>query len=205
MSLHFPDSWREVVADTSAIISLNATDRAIDILGIFPSLPVVTESVSAELEAGSERGYRDFQRLEALVEAGSCRVVSVGVGRGIFDSLTGGSARGTLGDGEAATIAYAAAHGRSALIDDRKARRICAQRFPNITKIYTVELLLHPCVREALGDLGQVDSIVKALQGARMRVPRELVSRVVGLIGEDRAARCSSLPPPVRRTVIGPG
>lgn len=205
MSLHFPDSWREVVADTSAIINLNATDRAIDILGIFPSVPLVTESVSVELEAGRERGHRDFQRLEELVDSGSCRVVSVGVGRGIFDSLTRGRAQGTVGDGEAATIAYAATHGRAALMDDRKARKICAERFPNITQIYTVELLLHPCVHKMLGKLGQIDSIVKALREARMRVPPEFRSRVVGLIGEDRAARCPSLPPEVRGTVIGPG
>lgn len=203
MSLHFPDSWREVVADTSAIISLNATGRAIDILGIFPSVPLVTESVSVELEAGRERGHRDFQRLEALVRADACRVVSAGAGRGVFDSLIGGSAEGTLGDGEAATIAYASAYGSSVLIDDRKARRICAKRCPSVTRIYTVELLLHPCVRETLGDLAQIDSIVKALEEARMRVPSEFVSRVVGLIGEDRAARCSSLPPRVGRKVAG--
>ena len=202
MSNFLPDSWREVVADASAVINLNATDRAADLLRIFPSLPDVTRPVWAELQAGRDQGHLDFQRLEALVLTGSCRIVEVGEGASVYGALMEGGASDTLDDGEAATIAYAAAYGRCALIDDRKARRICTQRFPAITVIYTVELLLHRAARDALGEDGQADALTRALQEARMRVPYERISQVVDLIGEDRAARCPSLPEPLRRPTI---
>ena len=199
MSRFLPDSWREVVADTSAVINLNATGRAAEILRIFPSLPAVTESVRAELKTAGDRGRHDLERLEALASGGSLRIVNVGAGAAIYQSLIEGSAQETLDDGEAATIAYAAAYGRSAFLDDRKARRICSERFPGTPIIYTLDLLLDRCVRDALGEQGQTDAMFRALQEARMRVPFERVRQVVGLIGEDRAALCPSLPRSFRR------
>ncbi len=194
MSRFLPDSWREVVADTTAVINLNATGRAADILGIFPSPPAVTESVRAELRNAGDQGRRDFAGLEALASSRAVRIVAVGAGAAIHESLIEGSARETLDDGEAATIAYAAAYGGSVLLDDRKARRICSERFPSVSLLYTLDLLLHRCVHDALGERGQTAAIFAALKDARMRVPFERVPQVVALIGEDRAASCPSLP-----------
>ena len=205
MSSFLPSSWREVVADASAIINLNATNRAGDILGMFPSPPVVTKPVWLELQAGSEQGHLDFQRLEALVLSGSYRIVEVGAGAALYEALIQGNAGETLDDGEAATIAYGVAYRCSALIDDRKARRICAQRFPSTTIVYTVELLLHRAVRDALGENVQADIVMRALQDARMRVPFALIPEVVNLIGEDRASQCPSLRGSARRAVPLPG
>ena len=199
VSHSLPESWREIVADTSAIINLNATGRAEEIFGLLSSPPVVTESVRLELEAGRTRGHQDVVGLEALVRRGACRIVEIGRGAAIQRSLVEGSTKDTLGDGEAATVAYAAAYGQAAMIDDKKARRICAERFPAIPVVSTVELLLHPAVQSALGADGQADAIVAALQHARMSVPRERVADVVAIIGKDRAASCPSLPASARR------
>lgn len=199
-----PESWRRIVADTSAIINLNATGRAEEIFRLFPSPPVVTESVRFELQAGRNRGHRDITGLEALVCTGACRVVEIGKGATIQISLAEGRAQDTLGDGEAATVAYAAAYGRAAMMDEKKARRICAERFPGTAVVSTVDLLLHPAVRTALGQAGQADAIVAALQRARMGVPLERLHEVVALIGKDRAALCPSLPSSVRQ-VAHPG
>lgn len=204
MSRFLPDAWREVVADTSAVINLNATGHATEILEIFPSAPAITISVRAELRAAGDRGRHDFGSLEELAFAGSLRVVGVGAGAAIYQSLIEGKARETLDDGEAATIARAAAYGCSALIDDRKARRICSERFSDIPILYSVDLLLHHCVRNVLGEQGQTEAIFRALRDARMRVPFKRLPEVVALIGKDRAAACPSLPKSVRQ-VVGPG
>ena len=199
VSHSLPESWRAIVADTSAIINLNATGRAEEIFALLPSPAVVTESVRLELEAGRIRGHRDAVGLEALVRCGACRIVEIGEGASIQRALVEGSTRDTLGDGEAATVAYAAAYGGAALMDDRKARRICNERFPAITVVPTVELLLHPAVKGALGEKGQADVIVAALQRARMSVPMEWVADVVSVVGRDRAASCPSLPASARQ------
>ena len=204
MSRFLPDAWRDVVADTSAVINLNATGHAAEILGIFPSLPAIPTSVRAELRAAGDRGRQDLASLEELAFAGSLRIVGVGAGAAIYQSLIEGNARETLDDGEAATIARAAAYGGSALIDDRKARRICSERSPDTPTFYSVDLLLHRCVRDVLGEHGQTEAIFRALQEARMRVPFKRLPEVVALIGKDRAAACRSLPSSVRQ-VIGPG
>lgn len=194
MSHSLPESWREIVADTSAIINLNATGRAEEILALFASPPAVTESVRFELQAGRVRGHQDIVGLQTLVRRGACRIVEIGKGAAIQRSLVEGRAKDTLGDGEAATVAYAAAYGQAAMVDDKKARRICGERFPTISVVSTVELLLHPAVKSALGGDGQADAIVAALQRARMSVPTERVAEVVAVIGRDRAASCPSLP-----------
>lgn len=199
MSHYLPESWREVVVDTSAIINLNATGCAVEIYRIFPTAPAVPEAVRSELRRGGQRAQTDLQHLEALVSAGACTIVEVGAGAEIERSLLEGRAEETLDDGEAATIAYAVVHGRAAILDDRKARRICTQRFPETPVIYTVDLLLHRAVRGLLGESGQANAIVAALQNARMRVPFERVPEVVTLVGRDRAASCPSLPASARR------
>ena len=161
--------------------------------------PAVTEPVRWELQAGEAHGHQDIAGLDALVRRGACRVVDVGNGIAIQRSLVEGRTKDTLGDGEAATVAYAAAYGKAAMMDDRKARRICKERFPAVPVVATVDLLLHSAVRNALGEDGQADAIVAALQGARMSVPMARVAEVVALIGRERAASCPSLPASARR------
>jgi hypothetical protein len=80
------------------------------------------------------------------------------------------------------------------MIDERKARNLCADRFPELQVVSTVDLLLHEIVAAALGRQGQIDAVVNALQLARMRVPPDQVNRVVTLIGDQSATSCRSLP-----------
>ena len=80
------------------------------------------------------------------------------------------------------------------LIDERKAHRICAERFPDLRVASTIDLLAHPSVGNALGGGGLADAITQALLSARMRVPAHHIEWVVGVIGSERAAECPSLP-----------
>lgn len=183
------------VADSSVVINLNATEVAAEIIGAFSNTFVVTEAGLAELTSGSIKGHNDAQKLMLLIEHSSFQIAKLGdAANEIYMALVNGTAVQTLDDGEAATIGCAIELGGVALIDERKARNICAARFPSLRILSTVDLLLDDRVVFALGRQGQVEGIFNALQKARMRVPPEHVKRVITLIGKERATLCSSLP-----------
>lgn len=196
----FPaDPGVPVVTDASVIINLNATASAAAIISAFPNPFFVTANVRRELATGESHGHRCGERLEALISQGLLELAELGPGDDpVYRSLVEGGFEGTLDDGEAATIAFAVGRDGLALIDERKARRICAARFPELLFASTVEVLLHPLVAKRLGESGQGDAIFLALRDARMQVPRQGLREVVDRIGADRAAECPSLPRWVR-------
>jgi predicted nucleic acid-binding protein len=189
-----------VVADTSVIINLNATGRAAEVLSALPNAVLATGIAAAELQEDRRSGRRDAELLKELARANKIRVVSLGeAGVRVFGHLVVGLAADTLDDGEAATVAYALECGIAPVIDDRKALRICAERFPSLRPLCTVDLFAEPTVVAAIGQSNLADAVFRALQEARMRVPFERVPWVVDLIGTDRAALCPSLPKAARR------
>lgn len=184
-----------VVADTSVVINLNATGCAARILEALPFCVVVEETAAAELRMDRRSARDDAARFATLTEARLLRTVALReAGQQIFAALVIGPAAETLDDGEAATIAYAAEHGIRPAIDERKALRICARKFPQLSPMSTVDLLMHPAVPAALGAKDLVQAVFQALLQARMRVPPERMDWVVRLIGRERAAQCPSLP-----------
>ena len=183
-----------VVADTSVIINLNATGCADLILRELPNRCLVVENVSLELEAGRRRDHGDADALASLIGRRLVEPVRLGeVGVARFGSLVSGSAMGTVDDGEAATIACAFERKAVALIDERKAIRICADRLPDLAIGCTVDVFAQRDVQAALGRR-LADIVFNALARGRMRVPDRYGRWVVDLIGRDRAARCRSLP-----------
>lgn len=188
-----------LIADASVVINLNATARAADIIKAVPNPFFVTENALAELQAGSQMGHRDHEKLLELIDAGLVRRASLGSpGMSVYESLIDGSTIQTLDDGEAATIAHAKEISGVALIDERKARSLCVSAFPSLMIACTVELLMHDAIAMALSPEGQADALASALTTARMRVPPEYLARVRTMIGADRAATCSSLPKAMR-------
>src|SRR5271157_3391931 len=131
-----------LVADASVVINLNATARAAEIIKAVANPFFVTENALAELYAGSQKGHRDHEKLLELIDAGLVRRASLGnPGMSVYESLIDGSTVQTLDDGEAATIAHAQEISGVALIDERKARTLCANSFPKLIVACTVELL----------------------------------------------------------------
>lgn len=184
-----------VVADASVIISLNASGCAADILRALPNRLAVVDVVPAELETGRARGHQDAGRMNDLVTAGLIDIVQLGdEAERHFEGLVVGPAAQTLDDGEAATIAYAVANSALPLIDERKANRICAARFPALRLGCTVDIFSHAKVREGLGKDVLAAAVFNALSQGRMRVLPHHVEWVVGLIGTERATLCTSLP-----------
>jgi len=183
-----------IVIDTSVAINLMATGCAAQILRALPNRVFAVDAVSIELEEGRQRGRPDADLLDELVTAKKIEIVTLGDSAvAIFEELVIGAAAATLDDGEAATIAYAAAHGATAIIDERKANRICSERFPRMLVGCTVDLFAHPSVANALGSEKLAQAVFNALQLARMRVLPQHVKWVVDLIGKEQALPCASL------------
>ena len=183
-----------LIADTSLVINLNATGFSDRIIRAVPSSLVVTEDVVRELRDGSGRGYDDYEKLMNLIDSGTVKSASLGEqGEKIYMSLIEGSASQTLGDGEASTIGYAVESGGVVVIDDRKAARICLERFPWVSRIMTFDLLDCEAVRRDLGKRRQKEAVYNALRLARMRIPEDWQEYVVELIGKNLAVHCLSL------------
>jgi predicted nucleic acid-binding protein len=193
------DPRAKPVVDASVVINLNATLRAADIIKSLPNPLLVTENACGELEGGIGNGHRDYEQLLQLIDAGLVQRVRVGAASlSVYESLIDGSTLRTLDDGEAATIAYAHETAGVALIDERKARTLCAASFPGLVVASTVDVLIHSSVAAILGEAGQADALASALMTARMRVPQEHLERVTMIIGAERAASCASLPKSAR-------
>ena len=183
-----------LIADTSFVINLNATGFSDRIIRAVPNSLVVTEDVVRELRDGSSRGYDDYEKLKNLIEAGAVKSASLGEqGKKIYMSLIKGSASRTLGDGEASTIGHAVESEGVVVIDDRKAARICMERFPWVSRIMTFDLLDCEAVRRNLGKRLQKKAVYNALRWARMRIPENRQEYVVELIGRNLAVHCPSL------------
>jgi predicted nucleic acid-binding protein len=184
-----------LVADASVLINLNATGYATQIILCFPGSFVVTSCALAELELGAAKGHNDAKLVRNLITDGTVHLVDLSdCGHTLYRSLIDGTTEQTLDDGEAATIAYAHQISGVALIDERKARSICATCYPALAIASTVDLLTHSMVEQSLGRDRQILSVANALRLARMRVPPHQRELVVDLIGTSEALNCNSLP-----------
>lgn len=182
-----------VVADSSVVINLNATRRAEAILDALSNRVLVTEQVLGELRSGGGE-HRDCALLNELIAGGFVEAVQIGEsGEDDFIGLVSGPASETLGDGEAATIAKALEVDGLALVDDRKALRICAERYPHLPTSGTVDLLRHPQLTAALTERQLADAVFHAARDARMHVPAPHGRWVIELLGMERAQLCPSL------------
>jgi len=194
-----------LMADASAVINLIATGSAADILSALPNRVVVVDHVPAELETGRPRGRLACDGLKALVGGGMIEIVALPDSAAAhYENLVIGAAAETLDDGEAATIAYALAVTASPLIDERKATRLCAERFPHLRVACTVDVLVHPEVQQRLGLEVLRESVFRALQDAQMGVLPHHLDWIVEVIGRERAALCPSLPQRVRSAASAP-
>jgi len=195
LSTALTDPAARLVADTSTVINLISTGSAGDIIAALPNRVAVVDVVPAELESGRLHGREACDRLKELASSGVLDIVELGDDAlPHFEDLVVGPAVSTLDDGEAATIAYALAHATTALIDERKATRICRERFPQLRLATTIDVLIHDRVRERLGHALLMDAVYRALQDGKMSVLSHHLPWVVSLIGEERAAHCPSLP-----------
>lgn len=189
-----------VIADASVVIGLNASGHARQVIGMSKCQVIVPDNASNELAIGASFGHDDGVQLDALVAAGLVeRMVLDEAALMIYEALIDGTYGETLDDGEAATIALAVQHGGVAVLDEKKARRMCGRHFPRVVQGCTAQWLLSAA---ALGKATHAEAMLNALRKGRMRVPTEFIDGVVALIGIEAAAACPSLPRLIRQATI---
>lgn len=183
-----------VVLDASVIINLLATGHADKILRALPGRSYITENVVVEIKGGAENGRPESKKLFDLIERGNLEVVELDEqALESFIGIVSGSASDSLGDGEAATLAFAHRNGLIAAIDEKKATRIAADRFEVLKIATTVDLLAHTPVRLALGQEQLSTAVLDALRLARMQVWAPQFDWVVEQIGAANVVLCPSL------------
>jgi predicted nucleic acid-binding protein len=193
------DPKAPVVLDASTVINLNATTFGPRILRAIPNPFVVMDVVQEELREDRRSGRQDGRLVAELISDGLLSVAKLDeLSEMHFADLVIGRGNATLDDGEAATIAFGVEKRAVALIDERKAGRICGEQYPELLVGNTFDVLAHSAVLAELGQDGTADAVFNALRFARMRVPRSAVDWVLRLIGPERAARCESIPLAVR-------
>lgn len=198
------DPAARLVIDSSAAINITATGCAAEIVEALPNELVAVDTIVAELELGRRRGRPHAALFHDLVASGHVRIVKLNESAStVFEDLVIGPAANTLDDGEAATLAFAANDGATPIIDERKAERICARRFPSVPVGCSVDLFSHSMIERALGQAALAEAVHRALTEARMRVLPRHLDWVIDLVGRERAAQCASLSRYVRRSRCG--
>jgi predicted nucleic acid-binding protein len=187
----------EIILDTSVVINLNASGFGHQILSSIPNQFYVSNIAASELldRAGARP---DGSQLAHLISNGLIKLfVETEDVYEVFGDLVAGDAQSTLDDGEAATIASAVDRGFVVILDERKANRICREKFGHLSVASSVDLFRHSAVIAHLG-ANLPSAILAALKFANMRVADEHLNWVVGQIGCQFAASCKSLPAKAR-------
>ncbi|WP_233290694.1 hypothetical protein [Shinella sp. PSBB067] len=194
----FGEVHSRLIVDTSVIINLNATGNAGSIVQALDLVLCASAVVREELIVDRINGRNDAELAEGLVNGGLLEFIDLDKEcEAIFESLVSGPAVETLDDGEAATIALASSMRSIAIIDERKAQRIAAERFPDLRFLATADLLHSELVFRALGKDALANALLNSLRGARMAVPERYHSWIVELLGH-RVIECRSLPATLR-------
>jgi predicted nucleic acid-binding protein len=197
--LFFVDRHVSLVADTSVIINLNATGLASEVLRTLNVVLLASTVVRGELIVDRNNGRHDGGLAADLVASGQLEFREFDEqGEDLFEALVTGSAEATLDDGEAATLALAMSAGLPAAIDERKANRIAAERFPEMRLLSTAELLSSEILISSLGVEAVATAVFTALRDARMAVPELHHPWVADLLGE-KISECRSLPASLRQ------
>jgi predicted nucleic acid-binding protein len=185
---------RQLVLDASVVINLLATGAPAPILRAL-GIPVqVTDNVVQEVSRGDNNGDPELASLDELIASETVRVSRLeGSSLEMFAELVSGSTVETLGDGEAATLAFAHAARASAAIDERKATRIASIRFRSLRLATTIDILANHAVVSEIGKEGLARATFQALRVARMHVREHQFEWVAGTIGHENVANCPSL------------
>jgi predicted nucleic acid-binding protein len=185
------DEDKQLALDSSVIINLLATGSAAHILRALAVPVFIAESVVDEIGRGQRN---ELNALNELIGGQLVRVPELSeVALQTFANLVSGNASVSLGDGEAATIAIALAMGCSAIIDEKKATKLAAQRYARLRLATTVDVLSHPVVMSVLGRTTVAEATLKSLRDARMQVREHQFDWVADLIGADGITECPSL------------
>jgi predicted nucleic acid-binding protein len=195
------DPLKPAVLDTSVVINLAATGVAGRILAALPMPAIVLDSVKDDLARNSDSDRPALEVLTKLIATQAVRLEkSSDLNEGYFESLVAGSSPDTLDDGEAATIALALEKNATAILDERKALRICRENYAALQTASTIDILSHPSVARVLGPDILRDAVKKSLE-AHMRIFPEHIEWLVELLGVETVSKYESVPASIRASL----
>lgn len=175
-----------VVVDASVLINVLASGYAKEILIAYPDRLLVVDQVVHEVRFDPVDPVREPspKTLEPFISERLLYRMSLSAeGLESMLELTMAPRPDDLHDGEAASIALAHEIGARVATDDKKAQRVCSERFPKIGLISSVEVFRHASVRAALG--GRLaEALMCAISRGRMRVPKPEREWVKGVLQE---------------------
>jgi len=188
------DHHQTLVLDASVVINLLGSGQPARLLRAIARPAVVVDIAKGEIKRDPSTRKSAATVLDALESQGLLKCVSLSdAGFEAFLALVGAVPPDGLGDGEAATIAYAEEVQGAILIDERKALRIASARSTPRPVLSTLDLFSSRLSEEGIPTSELADLVFASLCNARMRVPRQFRPWVTGLIGAQRAAQCSTL------------
>lgn len=188
------DDDRLLVLDASVVINLLATGHAPAILAALRVPVLLPEPVLREVENGEQRGHGAATKCRDIPIDGRIAIAQLdSASFPLFMELVSGASATSLGDGEAATIAIAAARRGCAVIDERKANRLLAARFRQIARATTIDVLSHTLVSSRLGKTTLASAVSSAVAEARMHVTDAQFGWVAKTIGTSQVTSMSSL------------
>lgn len=162
-----------MVLDTSVWINLLATEQPWTILDALTARCITPEEVLREVKRDAITQQTYSREKHPLRRQPNVEVVELeGEELDVFLSLVGQNSADALGDGEAAAIAVARVRRCAVALDDRKARRVVRERYPETTIVMTVDILRDRSIRARLGSEGTKTAFEKAKQFGRMHVPK---------------------------------
>jgi len=160
-----------LVLDASAIINLLATGAPERVLSAFGQASVIEENTLKEIIRNPFDSAPAMPYIDKLVSGGLIRIARMNAtSYAHYIDLVGGKPRDALGQGESAAIACALEVQGLVVLDDLKARRISAARFPRVEQTTTVGLFRMAAMNGQISDSEIADLLVLARTNARMHV-----------------------------------
>lgn len=185
---------REIqVLDASVLINLLGSGHVEMVLGALKGSSTMVDRTFREVLKDPSGRMPSAADRQSLVDQGLLRVETLNAEAiELFLDLV--SAPDTLDDGEAATIAFAVLEGAVAVLDERRARRIVRERFPELRLDSTAGLLRRLNDEHRLPPETIRDILFAALQKARMAIVAEEMDWAIRTLGIERARQCPSIP-----------
>ncbi|MFM0453907.1 hypothetical protein PQR21_26275 [Paraburkholderia nemoris] len=173
MSLNLPSSEfpsGPLVLDASVLFNLLGTGIAKELLQALAVPCWVEERTAAEIRRLP--GQRtESAPLQPLLDDGCLKLCRMSTrGYETYLSLLSGPSTDTLDDGESAAIAMAVEGLGSVVLDDKKARRILAIRFPGFVSGTSLSLIIEAARRATWNEQKLRDAVTMARDVSRMAV-----------------------------------
>lgn len=164
-----PNLKSDLVLDTSVWINLLATGYWLEIVGSLGRPCFVPSQVAAEIRRDPVTSQPYPSPGWPLI--GKVKIEELDTNELLtFIDLVSAPMGDRLGDGEAAAIAMAVHRNLALVIDERKARRIIAGRWPDLPMLRSSELLRCPVVVSTLGEGIATECFERACKFGRMHV-----------------------------------